>query len=82
MERLEVEDQEGESEEFPGTLMLDITMARKQDDNKRKDKRAALFRQTGLWESGSTGKQARKLFKTQIKKTKSATMVKIDIYTP
>ena len=36
MERLEVKDQEGESEEFPGTLMLDITMARKQDDNKKK----------------------------------------------
>ena len=58
MERLEVKDQEGQFEELPGTLTLDITMARKQDDNKRKDKRTALFRQTGLWESGSTGKQA------------------------
>ena len=52
MERLEVKDQEGQFEELPGT------MARKQDDNKRKDKRTALFRQTGLWESESTGKQA------------------------
>ena len=58
MERLEVKDQEGQFEELPGTFMLDITMARRQDDNKRKDKRTAFFRQSGLWESGSTGKQA------------------------
>ena len=46
MERLEVKDQEGQFEELPGTLTLDITMARKQDDNKRRDTRAALFRKT------------------------------------
>ena len=61
IERLEVKDQEREFGELPGTLMLDIIMARKQHDNKRKDKRTVFFRQTGLWGSGSTGKQALKL---------------------
>ena len=39
---------EEEFEEVPGTLTLEITMARSQDDNKKKDKRAAYFRQTEL----------------------------------
>ena len=36
MERLEVKDQEGEFEQLPGNLTLDIIIARRQDDNKRK----------------------------------------------
>ena len=48
MERLEVKDHEGEFEQLPGNLTLYIIMARRQDDNKRKDKRTAFFRQTGL----------------------------------
>ena len=63
MERLE-----GEFEQLPGNLTLDIIMTRRQDDNKRKDKRTAFFRQTGQWGSGSTGKQAIKLLKTQLKR--------------
>ena len=47
MERLEVKHQEGEFEQLPGILTLDIIMARRQDDNERKDKRTAFFRQTG-----------------------------------
>ena len=34
MERLEVKDQQRVFEELPGTLTLDITMARRQDDKK------------------------------------------------
>ena len=79
MERLEVKDQEGKFEEVPGILTLFITMTKRQDDNKRKDKRTALFRRAGLWGSGSTGKHAIKILKTE-KKTKSATMVYIYIY--
>ena len=79
MEQLQVKDQERQFEEVPGTLMLAITLARQQDDNKRKDKWTALFRRAGLWGSGSTVKHAIKLLKTQ-KKTKSATMVYIYIY--
>ena len=44
---------------------------------KKRDKRTAFFKKTGLWRSGSTEKQAIKLIKTQIKKTKSASVVKI-----
>ena len=40
-------------------------MARRQDNNKRKDKWTALFRRARLWGSGSTGKHAIKLLKTQ-----------------
>ena len=36
MEMVEVKDQEGEFEEVPGNLMLDIIMARRQDDNKKR----------------------------------------------
>ena len=36
MERLEVRDQQRVFEELPGTLMLDIIMARRQDDKKYK----------------------------------------------
>ena len=61
MERLEVKYQEGQFEDVPGTLTLDITMARRQHYNKRKDKRTAFFRRTGLWGSGTIGKQAVKL---------------------
>ena len=80
MERLEVKDQEGQFEELPGTLTLDITMARRQDHNKRKDKRTALFRRAGLWGSGSTGKHAIKLLKTQKKDEVSYNGIYIYIY--
>ena len=36
MERLEVKDQHRVLEELPGTLTLDIIMARRQDDKKKK----------------------------------------------
>ena len=36
MERLEVKDQQRVFEELPGTLMLDIIMARRQDNKKKK----------------------------------------------
>ena len=39
--------------------MLDIIMARRQDDNERRDKRTTFFWRTGQWGSGSTGKQAK-----------------------
>ena len=65
MERLEVKDQERQFKELPGTLTLDIILARSQQDNKRRDKWTTFFRQTGLWGSGSTGKQAKKLLKHQ-----------------
>ena len=46
MERLEVKDQQRVFEELPGTLMLDIIMARRQDKKKKKkrDKRTALLK--------------------------------------
>ena len=82
MERLEVKDQERQFKELPRTFSLDIIMARRQQDNKKRDKRTSFFRQTGLWGSGSTGKQAIKLLKTHTKKkTRLAALVKIDIYT-
>ena len=68
MEQLQVKDQERQFEEVPGTLKLAITLARRQDHNKRKDKWTALFRRAGLWGSGSTGKHAIKLLKPQKKK--------------
>ena len=37
MERLEVKDQEREFEELPGTLTLDIIMAKRKQDNKKKE---------------------------------------------
>ena len=37
MERLEVKDQQRVLEELPGTLTLDIIMARRQDDKKKKE---------------------------------------------
>ena len=36
MDRLEVKYQEEKFEEVPGSLMLDITMARRQHDNRKK----------------------------------------------
>ena len=81
MERLEVKDQHRVFEELPGTLTLDIIMARRQDDKKKKRWEDSILQKTGLWGSGSTGKQAIKPWKTQLKKTRSAAMVKIDIYT-
>ena len=36
MKRLEVKDQQRVFEELPGTLTLDIIMARRQDDKKKK----------------------------------------------
>ena len=47
MERQEVKDQERQLEELPGTLTLDIIMARRQHDNERRDKRTTFFRRTG-----------------------------------
>ena len=44
MERLEVKDQQRVFEELPGTLTLDIIMARRQDNNKKRDKRTAFFK--------------------------------------
>ena len=68
MERLEVKDQKKGSLKLPGTLTLDIIMARRQQDIKKRDKRTAFFRQTGQWGSGSTGKQTRKPLKTHKKR--------------
>ena len=67
MDRLDVKHQEEKFEEVLGILKLDITMTRRQHDNKKSDKRTAFFRRTGLWGSGSTGKQATKLLKTHKK---------------
>ena len=46
MERLEVKNQQRVFEELPGTLTLDIIMARRQDDKKKRkrDKRTAFFK--------------------------------------
>ena len=44
MERLEVKDQHRVFEELPGTLTLDIIMARRQDDKKKRDERTAFFK--------------------------------------
>ena len=44
MERLEVKDQQRVLEELPGTLMLDIIMARRQDDKKKRDNRTVFFK--------------------------------------
>ena len=45
MERLEVKDQHRVFEELPGTLTLDIIMARRQDDKKKKrDEWTAFFK--------------------------------------
>ena len=50
MERSEVKNQEEKFEEVPGILTVEIIMARRQHDNKKKrEKRTAFFRQTGLW---------------------------------
>ena len=48
MDRSEVKHQEEKFEEVIGILKLDITMARRQHDNKKRDKRTAFFRRTGL----------------------------------
>ena len=49
MDRSEVKHQEEKFEEVLGILKLDITMARRQHDNKKKRvKRKAFFRRTGL----------------------------------
>ena len=64
MDRSEVKHQEEKFEEVLGILKLDITIARRQHDNKKRVKRTAFFRQTGIWGSRSTGKQALKLLKT------------------
>ena len=65
MDRSEVKHQEEKFEEVLGILKLDITMAKRQHNNKKKrDKKTAFFTRTGLWGSGSTGKQATKLLKT------------------
>ena len=44
MERLEVKDQQRVFEELPGTLTLDIIMARRQENKKKRDKRTAFFK--------------------------------------
>ena len=67
--------------EVPRTHRLDIPIAKRQQDNKNKKKRTSFFRRTGLWVSGSTGKQAVELLKTQIKKkSMSDKMVKTDTH--
>ena len=80
MEQLQVKDQERQFEEVPGTLKLAITLARRQDHNKRKDKWTALFRRAGLWGLGSTGKHAIKLLKPQKKDEVSYNSIYIYIY--
>ena len=59
MERQEVNDQERQFQELPGTLALDIIMAIRQHDNERRDTWTTFFRQTGQWGLGSTGKQTK-----------------------
>ena len=44
MERLEVKDQQRVLEELPGTFTLDIIMARRQDDKKKRDNRTVFFK--------------------------------------
>ena len=44
MERQEVKDQERQFKELPGTLLLDIIMARRQQDNEKRDKWTTFFR--------------------------------------
>ena len=44
MERLEVKDQQRVLEELPGTLTLDIIMARRQDDKKKRHNRTVFFK--------------------------------------
>ena len=51
-------------------------MARRQDNNKRKDKWTALVRRAGLWGSGSTGK----LLKTQKRRSQLQWYIYIYIY--
>ena len=63
MDRSEVKHQEEKFEEVLGILKLDISMAKRQHDNKKRDKRTAFFTRTRLWGSGSIGKQATKLLK-------------------
>ena len=61
MERLEVKDYEGEFEELPGTLTLDITMP--EEKTRIKEKIRGQHSSGILWGSGSTGKQTIKLRK-------------------
>ena len=82
MDRLEVKYQEEKFEEVPEILELDIIMARRQHDNKEKEIRG---QHSSLdWTMGIRiyRKAGYKAIKNTQKQTKSATVVKIDIYTP
>ena len=80
MDRLEVKYQEEKFEEVTGILKLDITMVRRQHDKKKRKEDSIL---QANWTMGIRiyRKAGSKAIQNTQKQTKSATMVKIDIYT-